>query len=274
VRRADYRDAEAAARCMSRVFRAEEAARDGGWVDPVTRRLVRWAGWLDMVAQLSRRLEATREGGGRGAAVGEAALPHALLVAEDVDAAPGEVVGCIELGVVNVPRLLANGMQDEIGQWGRPAARPAAGAGAGAPVDRAETNVDLPYIGNLAVAPVFRRRGVASRLVAEAEAVGASWGYSAVCLHVDADSAAAVRLYAGLGYVCSAREPRWHRRVGRVRRLFLRKDVAGWRGDPVDAGEWEADGVAVVSRKMSFVEYLRYCLTDVGGRRAAGEGER
>lgn len=320
VRRATHADAGRAARCMARVFRDAEADVFGR-PDPVTMWLVTYFSWLDMVSQLSRRLETAREGGGiggtdgggggadgggaeenegrndaAGVSKGVSSRDHVLLLAEDEEKAPGVVLACLEMGVVNVPRLFTDGMLSEIDQWGRkiedaPSSSPqddkavlesaggvdeneraeaqtptTATEGRDGTVDRAVTNVDLPYIGNLAVAAKYRRSGLASRLVAEAEAIGASWGYSAVCLHVDADSRAATSLYARLGYRCAAREPSWYRRAGRVRRLFLRKDV-GVDSPPVSLDDWEAADVAEVSRKMNLLEYFRYCLSDLGTRR-------
>jgi ribosomal protein S18 acetylase RimI-like enzyme len=200
--------------------------------------------------------------------------PHVLLVAEDEEVAPGVILGCLEMGIVNVPRLFTNGMLAEIDQWGRPVCevpvekpeKPETAEGEDGKPGREDTNVDLPYIGNLAVAAGHRRAGLASRMVAEAEAIGAAWGYSAVCLHVDADSQAATALYARLGYQCAAREPAWYRKAGRVRRLFLRKEV-GIDVAPVSVSDWEAADVAEVSRRLTFWEYLRYCVSDFGARR-------
>lgn len=259
---------------MTRVFRDAEreadAARGGVGIfgqDFVTRALVRYLSWLDMVAQLSRRLKSTREDKEGDVTAKKSGDSHVLIVAED-DEKAGEIVACIEMGVVNVPNLIAKGAMDELEQWGQSREeldkeKVREYVDAATLLDpRAETNVDLPYIGNLAVAQGWRRRGIGRRLVGAAERVAVEWGYPAVCLHVDADSFEATSLYARLGYECTAREPVWSQKVGRVRRLFLRKRL-GDAGTAVDMLTWE-EGVAEVGKKMTFLESLRYSFVSIG----------
>ena len=59
------------------------------------------------------------------------------------------------MGVVNVPRLLANGAHNEVEQWVQ------AAEGIVSP----NTSERAPYIGNLAVSPRQRRRGLGAQLM-------------------------------------------------------------------------------------------------------------
>ena len=62
------------------------------------------------------------------------------------------------------------------------------------------------YIANLAVHPGYRRRGIAERLMMEAEARAREFGCRWVVLHVDERNVAGRRLYAKLGYRTVARQ--------------------------------------------------------------------
>jgi ribosomal protein S18 acetylase RimI-like enzyme len=304
VRRGAYDDARPAARCMADVFRALE--RPPAAVRPIVTQLA----YLDMVGQLSRRLARRRQPDASQAddvpdtdeaASGAAREPlHVLLVAEDQEQAPGIVIGCIEMGVVNVPRLLTKGLLDEIEQWGQHVdgeddisgdkhvdassdegssiTDEAAAAGSGtvpangqqhqddtALASIAKDLVRAPYIGNLAVSTDFRRVGIGSRLVQEAEEIALAWGYDRVCLHVDADQPAAKALYARLGYECAAQEPSWHTDVGRVRRMFLTKRISRKRDPvaPTEVDAWDKAKIASSGRKLNFFEYLRLCFIEL-----------
>ena len=57
-----------------------------------------------------------------------------------------------------------------------------------------------PYISNLVVSPLVRRRGFAQRLVRACEARAVAWGFAEVRLHVDMEEIAATQLYSKLGY--------------------------------------------------------------------------
>lgn len=67
----------------------------------------------------------------------------------------------------------------------------------------------IAYLSNVAVCPSVRRRGIARRLMAEAEATAAEWGFRAVSLHCDPANAAAWQLYRRLGYRRVALEAPW-----------------------------------------------------------------
>jgi ribosomal-protein-alanine N-acetyltransferase len=56
------------------------------------------------------------------------------------------------------------------------------------------------YVVTLDVAPEWRRRGLAGRLMADAEAKAAQAGTTRMALHVFAGNVGAVRFYEGIGY--------------------------------------------------------------------------
>ncbi|XP_059628315.1 GCN5-related N-acetyltransferase 4, chloroplastic [Cornus florida] len=60
----------------------------------------------------------------------------------------------------------------------------------------------IAYVSNVAVREEFRRKGVAKRLVAKAEAQARSWGCRAIALHCDLNNQGATRLYKGQGFKC------------------------------------------------------------------------
>ena len=62
----------------------------------------------------------------------------------------------------------------------------------------------------LAVAPEVRRQGLARALCAEFAASAAAWGAETAFLEVAADSAAAIALYAGCGWVEVGRRPGYY----------------------------------------------------------------
>lgn len=65
------------------------------------------------------------------------------------------------------------------------------------------------YIANLAVREKHRRRGVAERLMLEAEARAREFGCRWAVLHVDERNVAGRRLYGKLGYRTVATQSRW-----------------------------------------------------------------
>jgi len=58
-----------------------------------------------------------------------------------------------------------------------------------------------PVLANLSVSPKARRRGIASKLAARAEAVAKSWGYDEIALAVESANEPAKRLYRKRGYL-------------------------------------------------------------------------
>lgn len=63
------------------------------------------------------------------------------------------------------------------------------------------------YLSNLAVREGCRRRGVARRLLENAEQLSLAWGFREMYLHVMADNARARRLYQTMGYQLQKVEP-------------------------------------------------------------------
>lgn len=186
------------------------------------------------------------------------------------------------MGVVNVPRLLAGGILNEVRQWeenvrsaGRERessesiARKSSGNGAAGPTQR------TPYIGNLAVLSSHRRLGVGSVLVRYAQRHAIlEWGQNTVCLHVEAGNEGAKRLYASLGFSCEMVEPEWYAEVGRPRRMFLRSGNGEEKREVADAvKEWENAKVVGRNRGLGPVEYLRFCWWDLGRRKRELEKE-
>ncbi|GLJ53094.1 hypothetical protein SUGI_1131350 [Cryptomeria japonica] len=60
----------------------------------------------------------------------------------------------------------------------------------------------IAYISNVAVRQKRRRRGIAQRLVIEAEALACSWGCRSMALHCDVNNPAALALYQRQGFRC------------------------------------------------------------------------
>ena len=62
-------------------------------------------------------------------------------------------------------------------------------------------NDQCPVLANLSVSPKARRRGIAFKLAARAEAVAKSWGYDEIALAVESTNEPAKRLYRKRGYL-------------------------------------------------------------------------
>ncbi|KAJ6322961.1 hypothetical protein OIU77_012734 [Salix suchowensis] len=60
----------------------------------------------------------------------------------------------------------------------------------------------IAYISNVAVRERFRRKGIAKRLIAKAEAQARSWGCRSVALHCDLNNPGATKLYKEQGFKC------------------------------------------------------------------------
>jgi ribosomal-protein-alanine N-acetyltransferase len=89
--------------------------------------------------------------------------------------------------------------------------------------DRSEL---LAYVVTLDVALVFRRRGVAARLMREAERRAGAAGACRVELHVFSGNEGAVRFYERLGYELAGEQPGFYGRVG-LDALVYRKTLDG-----------------------------------------------
>ncbi|KAK6136170.1 hypothetical protein DH2020_030061 [Rehmannia glutinosa] len=60
----------------------------------------------------------------------------------------------------------------------------------------------IAYISNVAVREKFRRKGIAKRLIAKAEAKAKTWGCRAIALHCDLNNLGATKLYTNQGFKC------------------------------------------------------------------------
>ncbi|GMI87002.1 GCN5-related N-acetyltransferase 4 [Hibiscus trionum] len=60
----------------------------------------------------------------------------------------------------------------------------------------------IAYISNVAVRERFRRKGIAKRLIAKAEAQARSWGCRSIALHCDSNNPGATKLYKDQGFRC------------------------------------------------------------------------
>ncbi|KAK8496735.1 hypothetical protein V6N13_062057 [Hibiscus sabdariffa] len=65
-----------------------------------------------------------------------------------------------------------------------------------------ERRTGIAYISNVAVRERFRRKGIAKRLIAKAEAQARSWGCHAIALHCDSNNPGATKLYKDQGFRC------------------------------------------------------------------------
>ncbi len=84
-----------------------------------------------------------------------------------------------------------------------------------------------PYLSNLAVRPIHRRRGVAQQLLLKCERVALSWGFQDLYLHVLENNHQARQLYFKLGYRLHQVDSSWSAwLLGRPRQLFLHKRLS------------------------------------------------
>jgi ribosomal protein S18 acetylase RimI-like enzyme len=71
------------------------------------------------------------------------------------------------------------------------------------------TNLQYPYISNLAVHRDFRRLGIGSQLLSKCEQIALEWGYQETRLHVLDSNVSAKQLYCNNGYQISQIEANW-----------------------------------------------------------------
>lgn len=88
------------------------------------------------------------------------------------------------------------------------------------------SNVQYPYISNLAVKAHYRRQGIAKQLLERCEQIATGWGYNRIQLHVLAHNEQAKKLYLGYGYQIVSEEPHWNGFFQPfATRLLLRKQI-------------------------------------------------
>jgi len=84
----------------------------------------------------------------------------------------------------------------------------------------------FPYISNLAIAPTYRRRGIALDLLRSCEAIAQQWGYHDLYLHVLENNQAARALYTKTGFrVCQSEVNIPTLLLGQPQRLLLHKGL-------------------------------------------------
>ncbi|GER51272.1 acyl-CoA N-acyltransferases superfamily protein [Striga asiatica] len=65
-----------------------------------------------------------------------------------------------------------------------------------------QRRIGIAYVSNVAVRENFRRKGIAKKLIAKAEAKAKSWGCRAIALHCDLNNPGATKLYTSQGFKC------------------------------------------------------------------------
>ena len=73
-----------------------------------------------------------------------------------------------------------------------------------------ETGQRTAYIQTIEVAPEHRCRGIASELLRRVEGSARAVGAEAIQLHVDAENAAAIRIYQAQGFLYQGREENYY----------------------------------------------------------------
>lgn len=71
------------------------------------------------------------------------------------------------------------------------------------------TNIQYPYISNLAVNQNYRRMGIGSQLLTKCEQIAIDWGYQETRLHVLDSNVSAKKLYHHNGYQILQVETNW-----------------------------------------------------------------
>jgi len=84
----------------------------------------------------------------------------------------------------------------------------------------------FPYISNLAIAPAFRRQGIAADLLQACEPIAQQWEYQDLYLHVLENNQAARALYKKVGFrVCQVESSLSTVLLGRPRQFLLHKGL-------------------------------------------------
>ncbi|MEM7727500.1 MAG: GNAT family N-acetyltransferase [Cyanobacteria bacterium P01_A01_bin.45] len=84
----------------------------------------------------------------------------------------------------------------------------------------------FPYLSNLAVHPLYRRKGVASSLLKSCEKVSMAWGFEDIYLHVLENNCKARQLYFKSGYRVQNLEFNWNNfLLRRSQQIFLHKNI-------------------------------------------------
>jgi ribosomal protein S18 acetylase RimI-like enzyme len=84
----------------------------------------------------------------------------------------------------------------------------------------------MAYIQTIEVAPAFRSRGIGGGLLQRIESSACNAGSQSIRLHVDAENAAAIRVYEANGYRCTDREEGYYPQ-GRAALIYGKPLAAG-----------------------------------------------
>lgn len=87
-----------------------------------------------------------------------------------------------------------------------------------------EAEQTVAYLETIEVSPLWRGRGVGGELLRRVEGSAQAAGAAVLWLHVDAENAAAIRLYEAQGYVRSGEERDFYPR-GRTALVYLKLDL-------------------------------------------------
>lgn len=163
----------------------------------------------------------------------------------------------MEVGAVDAKKAMRDGMDRQIQAWSRDDVRCAGEV----------------YMGNLAVMPGWRRRGVGGGLVAAVmDGARDRWDARQLWALVADENFRAKKLYKRLGFSCAAREPPWYSEIGRETRLFLVRNITESAAEQ-EEDDWNEARIAP-GRKMSPIEYLRYCLYDLEVTKKQAEAQK
>nr|WP_238718441.1 N-acetyltransferase [Petrachloros mirabilis] len=81
----------------------------------------------------------------------------------------------------------------------------------------------VPYVSNLAVAPAYRRQGIAFQLLMHCEQSVKDWGFDELYLYAMADNRAAQRLYTKIGYRVQSQPLPWFLNLTHPQQVLWRK---------------------------------------------------
>lgn len=91
------------------------------------------------------------------------------------------------------------------------------------------TEIQYPYVSNLAVRSSYRRQGIGRKLLEKCERVARKWGYQQIRLHVLEKNLAAKKLYFCNGYQLERQEPNWNGFFfDSSQRLLLSKELSDY----------------------------------------------
>jgi len=145
---------------------------------------------------------------------------HAMVVALD----GSEVVGFLEVGML--PSPLANDDDDAIDIAAADATPPRSVWEEVAEESRV-SRAEVPFLGNVAVAPSHRRQGIGARLVRVGMKVAEKWGDNELWVAVEARNAPAISMYQKLAFQVKVNEEdQINRSMRRPPRLFMRRMAA------------------------------------------------